>query len=365
MQVQTPAAYLYRHSTEPTDPAWDRFLQRTPGGHHVQTSVWAYLKDTMGWRTHRVVVAENGEVVGGAQLLIHPFPVGAIGYVPKGPVLAKDDPALTELVLREIRRVAGQEHIVHLTVQPPNAGPNIVPALVGAGYSLGDTDVAPTASVQIDLAPDLDDIFAKMKKNHRRYIRHGLRQGMTGRRGTRDDLATFHELLVATAQRQGFSPYPLSYFTTLWDLLDGWAAVELFLTEYEGKAVSAQLAIGFGDTVYTKNSGWSGEYPSLAPNHVLEWTTIQWAKANGFHTYDLEGIEPAAARIIASGNSLPPEMTRRPFFWKLGFGGDVVLFPQPYVLIPNPGMRKLYSVLYPRAARWPITAKLVNRFRTG
>ncbi len=157
----------------------------------------------------------------------------------------------------------------------------------------------------------------------------------------------------------------MSYYATLWDVFEGKASVEVFLTEYQGAPVSAQLTIGFGDSVFTKNSGWSGKHSTLGPNHVLEWTTIQWAKASGFRVYDLEGIDPRAAQMILNGQRLPPEMTRQPFFWKLGFGGEVVMFPGPYVYIPNAALRKVYSKAYPLAARSPAATRIVNRIRTG
>ena len=368
MSVREPTAtYRFRVSEAPHDPEWDEFLATTPGGHHVQSSLWGQVKATTGWRVLRIVFTDGTwRTVGGAQMLIRQLPLKrSIAYVPKGPLVASNDPDLRTLIIKEVLRQAREAHVDHLTIQPPNVGPDITGALSAAGFRLSDGEVAPTASVQVDLTADEDAMLARMKKNHRRYIRFGLRQGVVGRRGGRDDLETFHRLLRMTAQRQGFAPYPFSYFAQVWDIMDPGGHIALFLAEYEGEAVSAQVAIGFGDTVITKNSGWTGKHARLGPNHVLEWTTMRWAKSAGYQIYDLEGIDAAAGRILASGGSLPEAMRQRPFFWKLGFGGEVKLFPSAYVSVANPVLRKAYFSLYPRAASWPATRNLVSRLRTG
>jgi lipid II:glycine glycyltransferase (peptidoglycan interpeptide bridge formation enzyme) len=359
--------YQCRVSDVPSDPEWDAFVANTPGGHHVQTSMWGRVKAGRGWTPIRVVARRSdGAIVGGAQLLVRPLPAKrAIAYVPKGPVTISQDPGLIDLIIAQIAQLARSQRVEHLTIQPANTGPDMTQALTKIGFVPTDAEVAPTASVQIDLTPDEATILARMKKNHRRYIRYGLRQGLRGRRGSREDLETFHRLLTATAHRQGFTPYPLSYFVSEWDILSAGDHIALFLVEYEGEPVSAQLVIGFGDTVFTKNSGWSGEHSRLGPNHVLEWTTMQWAKAAGYRIYDLEGIDAEAARVMAHGGHLTDEMRKKPFFWKLGFGGQVTLFPPAYVTVPNRLLRVLFLSMYPKVVNWKLTNRLLMRFRTG
>ena len=85
-----------------------------------------------------------------------------------------------------------------------------------AGYRPSDAAVAPVATVQIDLRREPDAILADMRKNHRRFVRHGLRQGVEGRVGADEDLEAFHRLVVATSRRQGFEPHPFPHFAELW-----------------------------------------------------------------------------------------------------------------------------------------------------
>ena len=74
-------------------PAWDTFLAEVPGGHHVQTSLWAQVKAESGWRPVRVVATRGGTIVGGAQLLVRPLAFSrCVAYVAKGPVVFATEP---------------------------------------------------------------------------------------------------------------------------------------------------------------------------------------------------------------------------------------------------------------------------------
>ena len=359
------ATLLLEVSDAVEDPAWDGFVERVPGGSHVQTSIWGQLKATEGWTPVRVVVKNGTGIVAGAQLLVRRLPLrNAVAYVPKGPIFAPFDRTAAQLLLKGLRDVASRHGVRHLSVQPADNGEEVVPLLTAAGYRPSDTSVAPVATVQIDLSREDDEILAAMRKNHRRYVRHGLREGVVGRLGTEDDLEDFYRLVVATSQRQGFTPHPFEHFVKLWDLFHHRGQLQLFLAEYRGQPVSGQLALAFGDIVTAKNSGWSGEHADLGPNHVMEWTTIQWAKRNGYRCYDLEGIDVRAAALRLAGEPLSDKLRSSHSFYKLGFGGEVVMFPKAHVLIPNPLLRWGFWSVYPRLSQTRTLKKSVNRLRS-
>ena len=58
------AGYRVLVSDKAEDPAWDAFLAEVPGGHHVQTSLWAQAKAVLGWQTVRIVVTQVEKIVG-------------------------------------------------------------------------------------------------------------------------------------------------------------------------------------------------------------------------------------------------------------------------------------------------------------
>ena len=265
------AEYAIQISETCADPAWDDFLVKTPGGHHVQTSLWAQVKAMLGWQAVRVVVTQGGQqIVAGAQMLIRPLSVmGAIGHVPKGPLVGVADPRLAQLVIDQLHQLAKSYRIRSLLIQPPDNGDALAAQLLAGGFQPSAIEIAqPTATALVDLAPDLDQILARMGKKTRYGIRRSQNEGLTAREGTMQDLSTFHRLLVATSERQGFSPYAEEYFAELWRVFYPHGYVKLFVVEYAGDPVSAHLVMPFGETVTAKQGGWSGQHGQARPDRT-------------------------------------------------------------------------------------------------
>ncbi len=350
----------------PEAPDWDEFLAKTPGGHYVQSSLWARMKALSGWRATRVVVRRRDCLVAGAQLLTRPLPlVGSLGYVPKGPLVAADDPQLSHLVITALHQVAIAQRVVYLALQPPVNGQALAHQLPGWGFRPNPKIGTVTATIRIDLTPSLDDLLAQMKKSTRANIRRGQSQGVRIREGAESDWGTFYRLLTAASQRKQFPIYSEKYYAEMRRALGSRGHLKLFLAEYAGEAVSTLLAIPFGDSLFTHVSAWSGQHRERKPNEVLEWTVMQWAKAQGYRYYDFEGIDPKAARAVLQGEPLPDSRLqvadRMVTRYKLGFGGQVTLLPGAYDYIYHPFLRWAYREVLPKIEHRPTVAKIRKR----
>src|SRR5689334_6594194 len=173
--------YNVQVSSELEDPEWDTFVAKIPGGHHLQTSLWAQLKASLGWRTFRITVHRQRSIIGGAQLLIRPAPlIGSLGYVTKGPLLGLDDVILEDLIMNHIHQVCKANNIRYLIVQPPNNRQDMSTRMSNWGFSesLLPITPAPYTTLLIDLRRDLKDILDKMRAATRRNIRLAERRGI-------------------------------------------------------------------------------------------------------------------------------------------------------------------------------------------
>lgn len=359
------AEYDVRVSYELEDREWDAFLAGAPGGHHTQTSLWAQVKAVLGGRVARFVVTRRGRIEGGAQVLIRPlWSIGTVGYVPRGPLFTSDDPLLTKLGINELHKVARANRLQVLFVQPPGNGQSLARELTGWGFCPSSVAPAPEATVLVDLTQDRKDILARMKSTTRRNVRLGQRKGVRIREGTESDLSIFYRIVVATGQRQNFSLFPEHYFLELWRVFGKHGYVKLFLVDYEGETVSALLAIAFGNTVLYKMGGWSGLYGGCRPNEAMHWAAMMWAKSQGYHYYDLEGIDPKIATAIVQGRPLGASHEQTVTSFKLGFGGQTVLFPETYAYVYNPILRWAYRTISPKITRSPMVKRTLNRLRT-
>ena len=361
----TKADYQFQISSKIRDPDWDTYLANTPGGHHVQTSLWAQVKASLGWRAVRILVTQEERIVAGVQLLIRQLPLaGAIGYAPKGPVIASDDPKLAELILNELHQVAREHRVRYLILQPPDNGQALAGQLLQRGFQPSSVEAFPTATVLINLEQDLDEILAKMKSKTRYNIRLGIRKGIIIREGTERDLTEFYRLLVATSQRQNFPVYSEDYYSNKRNILSPFGHFKLFIAEYKDEAVSTMFAIPFGDTVLFKRGGWSGRHGNRRPNEVMHWTAIQWAKSQGYRYYNFEGIDPDVAEKLLRGESLPDGMSQSVTRFKLGFGGDIVLFPGVYDFVYNPILRWTYNSVFTKITNLSAMKNTVNYLRS-
>lgn len=317
-------------SREAADPEWDRFVEGVAGGHHLQTGLWAQVKATQGWRPLRLCLRRDGQIVGGAQLLVRSLRVGAIAYCPRGPLLGEDDPSQLGRLLDELASLARRQRILYFKVQPPVGREDMEEILLERGFVAGDMQVAPMATVRVDLRRPAEEILAAMRSATRQKIGKAQRKGVTVREAGAAGLASFGRVLAATGRRQGFSPYPVDYYGEILRRFGDGQRAALLLAEYRGQALAGAVIVGYGDTAVYKMGGWSGEHPQVRPNELLHWHAIQWARDRGYAYYDLDGISPPTARALLAGQP-PPESARGgTTFFKLGLGGEVALFPGTY-----------------------------------
>jgi len=357
------ADYVLNTSFELEDDAWDAFLAATPGGHHTQTSRWARLKALAGWRPARVIARCDGTIVAGAQMLMRTLRgVGGVAYVQQAPLAAVWSPTLMRELIAALHRLARSCRIHYLSLQAPATNP-CCEHLTLMGFRPSPNSPWDRATTRIDLSSEPEAILARMKSNTRYNIRLAQRQGIVVREGSESDLATLYQLLSATARRQGFEPEPEPYLRCLWELFGPPGQARIFLSEYEGESLSAALIIAFGDTVLYKRSGWHGNTGRLRPNELLQWTVINWAKANGYRYYDFEGIDLEAAHAVLKGEDIPESVRQSARGFKLGFGGEIVLFPETYEYFYNPIVRHLYDAIKPQINSGADLKHLLRRFR--
>ena len=364
----SPATDDYRvhFSTATLDPEWDAFVASTPEGRHTQSSLWAQVKAFVGWKAVRVIVTERNGMVGGAQILLRRLPVGGYAaYIPRGPVLARDDPTLAELLVSELRRFASAAGVQYLAARPPIHYEALADQLDHSGFrpSLIEIDVEPVATVLVDLTVDPDEMLARMATKTRYNIRLGLRKGIVIREGGEADLTSFYHLLLKTGERQAFSTNALDYHVEVWRAFSPHGHMKLFLAEVDGEIVSGLLAIPFGDRVIYWRGAWSGHHGNLHPNEAMQWTAMMWAKSHEYRYYDLEGIDQKIGEAIVRGEPLPKGRIHPLTSYKLGFGGQVVLLPGLYDYVPNSLLRWGYRVLFSRIPNQPVVARAVSAAR--
>ena len=349
-------------STGGRDPDWDEFVHSAPGGHHVQTSLWADVKAQVGWRGTRVILRRDGVIVGGCQLLYRQAGrFATVAFAPRAPLARAREPAMLASVVAGMHQAARDAGVLYLKLSPPAGGEDLEPTLEALGFVKSGLAAGPSATVRLDLAREPDQLLAGMRASTRSNIRKAARKGVEVRIGRREDLATFSALVEETARRQGFSAYPAGYYERMWTLFGEDDRACLLMAEVAGRVVAAILLIGYGDTATYKMGAWSGERSSVHPNEVLHWTAIEWAQARGYRFYDLEGIPVGVATALLDGDA-PEQAGEGTTRFKLGFGGEVILLPRTYDYAYGRLAGAVLRAVAPRLDRWrPLAGRLLGR----
>ncbi|UCG24266.1 MAG: peptidoglycan bridge formation glycyltransferase FemA/FemB family protein, partial [Chloroflexota bacterium] len=151
------------------DAEWDAFVAGHPQGSLLQTTNWARLKNRFGWRSQRVWLRRDGQLVAGAQMLVRAAALGLIrvAYVPHGPLVDWDDAEQLSVLLNQLDHAVYQERAGLLKMEPliwqSKVSQEEWQALCQREGCLPDTDtIQPPRTLIVDLRPSEEEILARM-----------------------------------------------------------------------------------------------------------------------------------------------------------------------------------------------------------
>lgn len=316
---------------------WDRFLRGLPCSSHQQASLWGELKAAQGWSASSLGLRRDGVLVAGVQLLHRTvLRFGRLGYVPRGPVLATEGQQVAKRLMQELAALLAGLRLQYVVIQPPMGARPFTAELVASGFRSTPVQVAPTATILIDVQQSDDDLLMAMRSNTRRGVRIGEKSALRVRSGGASDLPAFHALLAATGKRRGFNPPSLAYIETMWRGFSRDNEIVLLLVELDEELVAGELDLAFGDTLVAKRGAWSGAHKGLRPNELLVWGAIRWARERGLRYYDMDGLHPELAAALTQGTPPPLALQQSHHGFKASFGGTVVTLPPAHEAVRVP-----------------------------
>ena len=348
-QPRTPAVGVTA-STEPDQAVlreWDALVDHTPGADVAQLSSWASVRRESGFDPLYVFARKDDRLVGGALVLERPLPViGRVGYVSNGPVVspaAARAPVVARLGAAMDRLARGR--LRALFVQPLADGGDVPAALRRRGFRRSAAGIAPAASIRVDLHRDIEDLRRGLTKANRRRTRHWAERGVRVRMGSRDDIPVVADLVARSAEHQQFEALSSDYIENLHRELDAEEHAALFVAEIDGSPAAALLCTRCGGVVKQRLSGMERSERARRDgvSAAAVWGAMEWAKANGYHTYDFGGISVRAADALLAGGPEPAQLKGTERF-KTSFGGEVFRYPEQVELSSSPPLRLAYDV---------------------
>ena len=331
--------------------AWDELVERTPGTDVTQLSAWGRVRRHQGFAPLYLLAARDGELVGGAQILVRRLPlVGPVGYLAYGPLLAPEAAGRADVraVLTGALAELGGRRLRMLVVQPPEGAEDVSAELLERGFRPSNADIAPTGSTRIDLTTDLATIRSRFGKRLRSWTNRWEQRGVTVRSGDERDLPLLSRLMACSAAVQGHALLPPSYVEALYRELAPTGHAAVFVGEVHGVPVAADLVTRCGGMIRGRLAGFDreGEAGSLSVPAAIRWHIIRWGKDGGLRWFDFGGLRPQTLDVLLSGGERPPEGWPAADQPKLTFGGTAFRYPQPVEMVASPALRVGYDLAF-------------------
>jgi peptidoglycan pentaglycine glycine transferase (the first glycine) len=318
------------------DP-WNRLVERSPTGSLPQMWEWSCLHH-LGTIFRLAVADDDGTYLACAVAIEEQVPVShqKLLYIPRGPVC--DDPtspAMAMLVegmhdlarrrkcfaIRVEPHVMHDDHVWHKALQALHFQPN--------RYA-----IFPRRSWVLDIRPTEDELLNGMNRTTRYKTNRAQRDGTQIRQGiSEQDRADFYAIYQETAQRHGFFIYPRDHYDEVIEAFIPQGKGRLYLAEYEGKTIAGAVIIICGKVATYLYGASSDQERKANPNHLIHWTAIRWAKAQGCTLYDFRAV---------AENLNPADDLYSLLNFKSGFGGTSELYLESHDLVLNPVVYRLY-----------------------
>lgn len=249
----------------------------------LQSAEWLRLQEATGKET--VPFSEGDFVANG---IVHALPlVGKYLYVPRGPVCDNFQTGIQKLI-----QVAKERKMKWIRIEPETEEMfQEIKKSLPYKVARAPHDMQPREVFKIDVTKSEEELLAQMKPKTRYNIRLAEKRGVKifETRET-NHIATFLELITATAGRKGITSHPRSYYERFFQVLPE-NMCRLFVAEYQGKVIAANIMIFFGETVTYLHGGTADEHRAVMAPYLLQWEQIRVAKQEGFRLYDFGGVK--------------------------------------------------------------------------
>jgi lipid II:glycine glycyltransferase (peptidoglycan interpeptide bridge formation enzyme) len=366
-----------------TDAEHLAYVAGRPSVSFLQTPAWGRVK--RDWRSESIGwVDEDGAVRAAGLVLYRQVPRlrRYLAYLPEGPDLPWEEAATDRRLaawLDPLREHLASRGAFAIRIGPPvvtrtwdtptvkaalaqgrasrlaeleptstSAGAQAVTgALLGAGWQPpaeadGFATGQPRYVFWLPLAGRSEqDVFAGFNQLWRRNVRKAEKSGVQVSLGARDDLAEFHALYLQTAERDGFTPRPLDYFTGMWDAMtaEDPERLRLYLARHEGDLVAATTMVTVGAHAWYSYGASSTAKRDVRGSNAVQWRMITDALASGADVYDLRGITDTL-------DADDPHVGLIQF--KLGTGGQAVEYVGEWTLPLNRVLHRAFELYLAR-----------------
>ena len=168
--------------------------------------------------------------------------------------------------------------------------------------------------ILIDLKKPEDELWSNLKSQARNKIRKATKEGLTfNKLSNKEEVKEVYDILEKVYRKAKLPIPDLSLFSNAYDVLKEHSMIDFFVANFQGKIIGARIVFFYKNKIYDWFAGSDSKYYKYNPNDYLPWKILQWAKENGYNTFDFGG----------AGKPNEPYGVRD---YKMKFGGELVEF---------------------------------------
>lgn len=226
--------------------------------------------------------------------IIHTLPlIGKYLYVPKGPILENVKVQMPNFKknLNDFIFLAKEKNVKWIRIEPESEESLLEIREAFDGRIVRAHDIQPREIFVMDITKDTETLLAQMKSKTRYNIRlaekHGVKVFATREEKYKQ---AFFDLITATADRKEIKSYPRSYYEKFFEMFPP-EMCQLFVAEYDGEVLAANILIIFGERAIYLHGGSSNAHREVMAPYLLQWGQILYAKERSCTEYDFGGVK--------------------------------------------------------------------------
>ncbi|OGI25030.1 MAG: hypothetical protein A3J76_02230 [Candidatus Moranbacteria bacterium RBG_13_45_13] len=333
--------------------------QNSPDGGFLQSVYWRRFQEKYGRKTHTISISgESDEPVMFSNIIEQSLPiVGRYFYLPRGPIFEKSQIPNPNIQINPKSQIPiffdklidlGKQNKVGWIRIEPNSEKDleiIRNCAEGSGNKLkivkSAVDMQPREILILDISKSEEEILAAMKQKTRYNIRISQKKGVKISNIqypiSKKDIEEFLRLVKITAKRDKITSHPENYYRKMFETIPP-EVLKLYVAEYEGKVIAANLVLFFGKTATYMHGASDNIHREVMAPYLLQWRQILDAKKAGCERYDFGGV-----KIEDTSGRSWTGVTR----FKTGFAPNLepIAFPGCWDIILNRGKYNFYRTL--------------------
>lgn len=244
---------------------------------------------------------------------------------------------ILEAVVHKVDQLAQREAFLVDRVSLPFYGDEDRRDIEESVFSRYGFSKARLATIVVDLFPDLDILWHKLKNESRYKVRRAERQGVQiSEVEDMEGLYQFYSIYRETCRRAGVVTANFRCMKLLWECFRPMNAIRVFISHWQNHPISGQIVIFHKDIMhlhYVSHSDFSKKH-KIYGNDLMQWHLIRWGREHGYRLLDYGGYAVNPMR--------PKEVGMNQF--KERWGGRIVEY-NVYSKIYKPWRLRLFQLL--------------------